>query len=762
MESSPSKRRKISPRISVPVDATGTPSRIPVRRESTQTLTHRPSFASPTRASLARHNPQLLNRLSSGESVRAGGRGRNLDDVFAQALGQRRSDVEQQDRISGGQATILQRSTAVRNEAEPSGGRPPITTRPPARRSLGGGLSAKPRRISRSPAKQTLASVRSTTADTVVDQESQSSAHPDQFKRAGRRRTPIASEEVEVPESDPNPFQRRGLRRSPLSVSKLPTTGEENGPDITKSKPSGDSKSPLNSGDATSETRPASRDGSSPQRTVEDITAGSTKPNERLIEPAGDSPPISLTAPQPRRRLHQEDELELPPIPKELGVSDPVSAAIPIGIHDVPSSKAKKNRVLANKIQSSSPVKNKLPRKPLLAKESTSNSRAEEKSEPSQSEKPKHRKSARFLTLEDPHAAKKKARDDLLKDLQQLQADVALADQENKRLQLHYGSKRAPPSAPSNSEELLNLFIRSTAPDPPAKANATQTSPFKSIGSFLPFSSRRKLVSRLIPASDETIPSHLPIEIDNPLPYLQAFSPLTYTSKVTLLPLKSQTSDSSSSVSTQKTQSISQLHLITASHLSGLFTARLSMIVDTTHLSISSVDIERLPPNAEKELGNFLRDRFTQEGTSTKDIGLICWAMSRWVEVSILRARFWCVVEKELGTPEARAKNLQKKRKKRKRRLLVIEDDDEGPLNDQEEQDGEDELTKQKWTRRELLPHMGRTAMELATDKVELRIEWKIKFDWTGEADNSLTASARLPKSCECLAVFSPKCEHEC
>jgi hypothetical protein len=131
--------------------------------------------------------------------------------------------------------------------------------------------------------------------------------------------------------------------------------------------------------------------------------------------------------------------------------------------------------------------------------------------------------------------------------------------------------------------------------------------------------------------------------------------------------------------------------------------------------------------------------------------------MSRWVEVSILRARFWCAVEKELGTPEARAKNLQKKKKKRKRRQVVPEDDDEEPVDGQDEQEEEDEFTKQKWIQRELLPHMGRTAMELATDKVELRIEWRIKFDWTGEADSSLTASVRLPKSCECLATFRPK-----
>ena len=247
-------------------------------------------------------------------------------------------------------------------------------------------------------------------------------------------------------------------------------------------------------------------------------------------------------------------------------------------------------------------------------------------------------------------------------------------------------------------------------------------------------------MSRASAPLDKPAPSHLPIDVENPLPYLQAFSPLTYTSKITLLPQEPQASKPSS----QETQSISQLHLITASHLSGLFTARMSMIVDTFLLSISSIHMDRLPPCAENELGNFLRDELSQDGTLTKDVGLICWAMGRWVEVSVLRARFWCTVENEFGTPEARAISLQKK-KKRKRRHVVTEDNNEEPLDTYDEK----EFKKQKWTRRQLLPHMGRTAIELATDKMELRIEWRLKFDWTGEVDSSITASVRLPQSCQ-------------
>lgn len=113
--------------------------------------------------------------------------------------------------------------------------------------------------------------------------------------------------------------------------------------------------------------------------------------------------------------------------------------------------------------------------------------------------------------------------------------------------------------------------------------------------------------------------------------------------------------------------------------------------------------------------------------------------MSRWVEVSIKRAQFWCAVENEFGTTEARIKSLQRK-KKRKRQALV--DDGGGGA------EGEDESEKIKWTRKQLLPHFGRSSMELLSEVVELRFEWKIGFDWTGEVESSLGAAARVPKSC--------------
>lgn len=758
MESSPSKRRKLSPTTSIPVDATVTPSRIPIPKDTTKTLPHRPSFASPTKASIARYNPQLLKPPSSVRS-RSGSPARNLNNAFAKALGHE-NPSEKQDGTSGREATTSLGSTTVENDNTKEDRATAVGAQSKPRISIGSRMSGKPRRMSRSPIKKTPKGPNSAGEDTGVGQDFQAILNP--FKKTGLRRSPLASQEVQSQELEPqetektdfNPFQKRGLRRSPIATDKLPTTKD---PDLQEAEQPEISTTPKPS--------PPSPDRSSAYPLVQNEHGNSSPASQEVMAPeAAESTILEPDSPQPseqpiasgnsspqspyetaRSRESSDEELDSPPISRQSPVSNQLAISLPEGTNDTLNSRARRNKDLARQVRSSL-VSSQLQSVPEPRKESKLNFNFELLPQKPQPEKPQRRKSARFLIPEDPHAAKKKARDGLLKELQQLQADVALANQENKRLQMQYESKGSRPSAPPNSEELLSLLVRSTLPEPAPKANATQNSAFKSIGSFLPFSSRRKRVSKTLPVFDKPIPSHLPIEVDDPLPYLQAFSPLTYTSKITFLPSKSQPTKPSSDEPTQDTQSISQLHMITASHFSGLFTARLSMIVDTTLLSISSVDIEKLPLCAQKELGTFLKERLTHKETLTKDIGLVCWAMSRWVEVSVQRSRFWCAVEHELGTPEARAKSLQKK-KKRKRRQVIAEDDDDNevPLDGHEEE----ESKKQKWTRRDLLPHMGRTAMELSNGKVELRIEWRLKFDWTGEADSAITASVRLPKSCK-------------
>jgi hypothetical protein len=184
-----------------------------------------------------------------------------------------------------------------------------------------------------------------------------------------------------------------------------------------------------------------------------------------------------------------------------------------------------------------------------------------------------------------------------------------------------------------------------------------------------------------------------------------------------------------------------QKHVITAYHPSGFFSSRFSMVVNSSLLSVESIDILRLDMNAEIELGTFIRARAKATGPVAKDITNICCAMARWTEVSIQRARFWCQVEEEFGTPEARAKA---KRKKKKRKRKVIEEEEE-----------DDDDTRITWTRKHLIPNIGRTSMELTNKDVELRFEWKISFDYTGEVESTLSADARTPSQCKFRTLLS-------
>ena len=159
-DSGPAKKRKTSPSTSIPIDVPATPSGIPaLQRDGAKTLPGRPSFASPTKASLSRHNPQLLRPSSSGSgSERPGSRGKNLRDDFAKAQEEVLPSVEARSVITGedrqGTSTA---STTQENELPED--HPFMTQRATApkgrnARPVGGGLSAKPRRMSRSPVKK--------------------------------------------------------------------------------------------------------------------------------------------------------------------------------------------------------------------------------------------------------------------------------------------------------------------------------------------------------------------------------------------------------------------------------------------------------------------------------------------------------------------------------------------------------------------------------------------------------------------------------
>ncbi|PQE27233.1 hypothetical protein CJF32_00000215 [Rutstroemia sp. NJR-2017a WRK4] len=832
-DETPSRRSKTPvPSANVPP----TPSRIPVPTQSARPFS---SFASPTKASLARHNPQLLARaVSTGPDIGASANRGRLQDVFERALG----NTPQSGRgRSAGDRPIPGRSNDANN------GTPSRT--PTRARSVGGGMASQPRRMLRSPAKRPLAAgetPRSNFKPAAAFENIQGIANP--FQKKGLRRSPVPgqssqpltdSQAEELPE-DFNPFKKTGLRRSPPAATpteivepgpaagideEVSTTPKEPPPpqavsfnagipkttdeiairsralseplvsqpsaaspptesperaepvepsdvidnnvveetipaspiepptavqseesfdlgtpdapnelpsttpkdpvppaaeafmaDIVRRKSVEEPAQPVDEPQLSEDIVPSSSNNSSPstRRSQQLSTARSTQ--RQLFPSAQRSPaqksPVQkpsarLSAPPSRRRsrpeLEEPEEPELPLTPTQRGIADPIVTTPPVGIHSTPSKTARRNKALGQKLKSS----------PLKQRVEFSSEKESEVEPPA-----KRRKSARFSIPHDPHAEKKKIRDDLLKELQQLQADVSLANKENERIRLQQEAQKSKPSRPPNPEEILALLRRAVPTEKP-ESKPPPISALKATSLFLPFSSRRKALQTPLPPLEKPLPSHLPVQLDDPLPYLQAFSPLTYKSTITLLP-------QSSPESTEDTSPPPTLqhHQISASHPSGLFAARLSMIVDTASLSISSLAIDRLDPNAEFELGPFVHGC----ATARKDIGTVCWAMARWTEVAVKRARFWCDVEGELGTRERRKEVLGRFRGRKRKRKIDEEEEAKG------------------YKRRDLLTHMGRTGMDIRGEgNIGVRVEWKIGLDWLGDVESCVDVDLDVP-----------------
>jgi hypothetical protein len=437
----------------------------------------------------------------------------------------------------------------------------------------------------------------------------------------------------------------------------------------------------------------------------------------------------------------EPEEPELPLTPTQRGLEDPVVTTAPSGIHNTPSKRPKRSRGAKAK---NSPLK-----PGVVAATEKELQNESEPDRPGKRRKASPELASRHLAPPDPYAEKKKLRDQLLEEVQVLQSDIAIAEKENERLRRYYSSSKGPPE-PALSEETLDLLVRTTADLNPKPPPPKPASLLKSIGAFLPFAPRPRL-RHLTPLNVKPPPSHLPITLEDQLPYLKAFTPLTYTSTITILPVSPPSSGSGSTSSP-----ILQSHAIKVNAPSGLFAASLSMTVDTSRFSVASLSIISIDPNAEAELGRWARDRASGKSNLGRDVSAICWAMSSWYEVATKRAKFWCEVERRFGTDKGRRKSNARLRllaeKSREKRTNTVSNELAEGVDADDTEDGE--MGDRKWTRKQLLSQMSRTVLVLSVERIELSIEWNILFDWTGEAESSITASARVPSSCESQSPF--------
>ncbi|KAI0601223.1 hypothetical protein F4775DRAFT_543300 [Biscogniauxia sp. FL1348] len=472
----------------------------------------------------------------------------------------------------------------------------------------------------------------------------------------------------------------------------------------------------------------------------------------------------------------EPQEPELPPTPTQKGISDPSSInTSPIGIHNTPSKRPRRSRVLAEKMKSS-PLKQPPLRPPEPGKENMEGTLLfkDAKIPPKDDSKPRKRRRkshpARNVEEADPLADKKALRETLAAEVAQLKADLEIASRENSRLfQLQQTRKPLDIVGPEDEGRLLDVLRRHALPpekeEPPDPTQEWLEAALNPI-SFLPFGPAHPTLpplfgSHVEEAKRDSPPpiSHYPIPMaaEEELPYLQVFTPLTFTSTVTTAPREGQEEEPADRLP------LMQRHLISVASSAppGLFSAKIDMTVSTKTFAIASLSVPRLDPAAVTELGPFVEKITRQNGGGgnsalVRNVSIMTWAMAEWVRLATRRARFWCAVERDLGTPAgvtACAKAMRKGnggavRKRGPGRRPVDDGENE---DEDEDEDGGREKEKEKeprFSRAELLPQLGRTSLDLELSGVEAggsvddvptaRVQWRIEFDWTGEARSKI------------------------
>ena len=224
------------------------------------------------------------------------------------------------------------------------------------------------------------------------------------------------------------------------------------------------------------------------------------------------------------------------------------------------------------------------------------------------------------------------------------------------------------------------------------------------LNSFLPFS------SLVVPppsrkTDEKPIPSHRPLELADPLPYLSMFTSLSFSTQLSLP--RSKISPSSTRVH--------QNHTIDVVSPQKLLTAQLSATVDAVANEVIDLAILRLSPWADGELGGFLRLKALEN-----DISNACWAIESFWTLARKRAQYWhkCTLAFPHLVPSHRA-----------------------AANTQ------DSPPKPTLARRDLTRYLGRDVLVLQDKDVVLKIRWRIGFDWSGEAESSIGVEHAVPRA---------------
>ncbi|KAF2033594.1 hypothetical protein EK21DRAFT_98022 [Setomelanomma holmii] len=225
--------------------------------------------------------------------------------------------------------------------------------------------------------------------------------------------------------------------------------------------------------------------------------------------------------------------------------------------------------------------------------------------------------------------------------------------------------------------------------------------------SFLPFSTFALPPSKS-KQHEKLVASHRPVELADPLPYLEMFTSFKFSTQVGLPRGKVFSS----------ANRVHQKHTIEISGPQKLLTAQISITIDALQNEIIDMHILHLSPWAERELGTYLRKR-----AEDKDVSAACWAMESYWNIAQKRAQYWHRCEASFA------------------HLLL------GQTNEDVENARPQAKKNAKLSRRDLNRHLGRDTLILQDRHVMLKLNWQIGFDWTGEAESEVTIEPAFPSA---------------
>ena len=249
------------------------------------------------------------------------------------------------------------------------------------------------------------------------------------------------------------------------------------------------------------------------------------------------------------------------------------------------------------------------------------------------------------------------------------------------------------------------------------------------LANLLPFSRRPPPPSPKSVTSKSAPPRHQPIRLEEPLPYLQAFTPLEISSIDTLI--------TSSTIDEPYLQQ-QQITLTSPEHL---LRVELQLTVDATIEAVHSLSLVAISPWADSELGTWIRKQAPKG-----DISSIGWACGRFWEVASIRATCWKRCQEKyshlLPNAEIQSGDLEHVGKVRSDGTRARTESPNAGI----EAESISGLTSATG-RNVLLAHMGSQSLLFTRAGVSLLIVWHICFDWTGEVENHVSASGVFPAS---------------